>query len=1058
MQKVLFALGSRQVELDIANAIKGDFKVVGSVTRKEQVIKAIVELKPHILIFREELEGKEDVKSLISELRSSYPFVRIIYLATNREVGDTFLSMLVTYGVYDIINGNKVKLDDIIALVYSANEYKDISYLQPKILFDESGDYTFQMPETVNIERKQVVISPRGDSGEDTDALRSQIESELLVKVRTQLKEEYDREYENAIREVGKAKEEEVRKRLSIKFKNKLTEESEKIHNKLKEEMEIKAQEMVNREKEKMNQTLRLRESQLREKMNAKIGLAMKENEELRNKYETEVYEKELRGKLENELREALEMEKAEIERGIQDRYEQKRQSELKTLKNKLSKEVEDKTRKIIEEKEAALRIEMSRYKESVDSEKAQEIEEFKRIIESKKEEEIDLFKRATEEENAKVLEEYKKKMSINENKLKQKLSVKMEEKVRSEVSKITEQLSRESKERERTLTEEMQSKLSKVIDENNKLKGKYETDAFEKEVRARMEKELQDKLRNERLKYENKLKSEIGRKEAELAKEEADLRSEIEKNAEKNIQRLKSSLEREKEEEIEGLKSKMRKENEALLRSEMAKYKETVEAQKIKEIEEFKKSAEEEKVKTMEFYQKKMGEQEVELKKQLSKKVDEKIKTEVDKITNRLTTEAKEKERAIIEEMNKKLDSLLEENNELKNKVGGSCSEEELRERLEAELEERLKRDRAASEEKLKRAIQTKEQELLREESELRKKIEKDSRESLLKVKQELERQRKEEIERLERKRREDIRRIQVEKDKELEQLAIQVKQRDEKLKNMETQTLVVGSQKVVAFIGGKNGVGVTTVAINVAAQLAKRKKRTLYIELNSKTPSVGYWYQFENQKAHGLEKALECVKTGNYMELESCVVKSSSLKGSEFGKYYRKFPDTLDFLVFSKQETLNRESQFITTGEDLKNLYFYLMQNLGYEYIVIDTRIENEDWIYNSLVFSNEVYNVISQDISSIAYLKHRIDQFRKENKSIDRKSKYIVNRFSNKAKLSKRELCEFVESQVLTVPCDDASVFDSIYNGVPTIFNSNNKGFKSSIDEIASMIENK
>ena len=175
MKKILFALGNREIEDELYKRLHSDYKIAGAVLRKGQILNSISDLKPDILILSENLEGNENIRDIVMKIRMDHAYVRIIFLS-HRQVGDMLLSLLVTYGVYDIICGGSVKLGDIVGLVYSKNDYKDVHHLQPNVIFDELNVPHFKMPEVVNIERKNVVVKPSSQSAEATEKVRKEIE------------------------------------------------------------------------------------------------------------------------------------------------------------------------------------------------------------------------------------------------------------------------------------------------------------------------------------------------------------------------------------------------------------------------------------------------------------------------------------------------------------------------------------------------------------------------------------------------------------------------------------------------------------------------------------------------------------------------------------------------------------------------------------------------------------------------------------------------------------------------------------------------------------------
>ena len=952
MEKVLLALGNRNIEQEIVHNIENNFNVVGAVIRKGQILSAVKETRPDILVLRETLEGNENIRDIILKLRTEFPYVRIIFLSGHREVGDKFLSILVTYGIYDILNGGKVTLDDIIGLIYSKNDYKDVLHLQPKIVFDELDNISFEMPENITIERKNVVVNQNANDSEITEKMKSEIESELIVKVQAKLREEYNKEYQLQLQKRGQIKEQEIKTRLSKEYEQKLEEEKVKIHNTIAQQLESKVQEKVEKETQIMASKLKEKESMLRAKMEAKVATIMKEARDLKNKYESEEYEAKLRLKLEEELRAEMVNEQGKLEEERRKQLELENKKELEALKSMMIKQMEEKGNKAIKEKEVKIR-------EEVERKKLEELEKEKKVLADQHKKEMEEFKKNLEKRKQEEIKQYEEKIQADKARLKKELSETMNKKVQEEVDRVKSKLKHEVKGKEDSLRKEMEEKITAIVNENKALKNKYETEEFENNIRSKFEKELKGKMDEERRKIEENAKKMIKQREEELAKDEQKSIARIEDNAKKALNEMKKELEVKKSKEIQSEKARL-------------------EEQSKKDIEKFKSKLEQDKMEELAKYEEKMKLhlKDVELKKQ-----------------------------------------------------------EELRQ-MELRKQEELRRIEAMKQEELRQMELRKQEELRR-----------------------IEAMKQEELKQMELRKQEELRRMETLKQEELREVTEKLAREQEEFIKNENNFSMKNNQKIVSFLGGKNGVGVTTVAVNVAAHLAMAGSKVLYIELNPYSPSVGYWYQIERSNI-GLENALKAIQDERYRDIEENVIKSKELRNGEYGKFYKSFPNGLDFLLFSQQQTLMKKERMQISSDDLKNLYFYLMQHLGYEYIVLDLRVDEEDsWVVNSLLFSTKIYQVITQDVASIAYLKYRSERIQRNNIPIDRKSAYVVNQFDGKGcRLNLRELSEFIEEDMITVPNVHQEIMNSIYDGVPAILKTRDKELKKSIEAISNDITKK
>ncbi|TCJ98286.1 UNVERIFIED_ORG: cellulose biosynthesis protein BcsQ [Anoxybacillus amylolyticus] len=175
MQKILLAIGFRQLEEYLKKQLK-EFLFVGETVYREGILRAIGQKKPDIVIIRETLEGSQDILSILYEIRAKYPKVRIVFLAGNRKPGDVLLSTVVSYGIYDVLYGDKIRAQDIIQIVRNPNEYVHVQHLQPKVMLDETRNQVLY--DAPDIEQRVVtkeVVVIKEDSPDDSlgDSLKS---------------------------------------------------------------------------------------------------------------------------------------------------------------------------------------------------------------------------------------------------------------------------------------------------------------------------------------------------------------------------------------------------------------------------------------------------------------------------------------------------------------------------------------------------------------------------------------------------------------------------------------------------------------------------------------------------------------------------------------------------------------------------------------------------------------------------------------------------------------------------------------------------------------------
>ena len=136
-QKVLFAIKSRQLEEKLEHDLKREFEFVGSATYREILIDKIAKTNPDIVLIREGLPGKEPILKILYEIRTKYKNARVIFMTSKRKPGDMILSEIVSYGIYDIILVEEVKMGIIVDMLRKAASFEDASYLRRVSQLDE---------------------------------------------------------------------------------------------------------------------------------------------------------------------------------------------------------------------------------------------------------------------------------------------------------------------------------------------------------------------------------------------------------------------------------------------------------------------------------------------------------------------------------------------------------------------------------------------------------------------------------------------------------------------------------------------------------------------------------------------------------------------------------------------------------------------------------------------------------------------------------------------------------------------------------------------------------
>lgn len=276
-------------------------------------------------------------------------------------------------------------------------------------------------------------------------------------------------------------------------------------------------------------------------------------------------------------------------------------------------------------------------------------------------------------------------------------------------------------------------------------------------------------------------------------------------------------------------------------------------------------------------------------------------------------------------------------------------------------------------------------------------------------------------------------------------------------KAEKAETVT-VNGKQKILTFMGAKSGLGNSTIALNAAVQLAQRKNRVIYIEMNDKTPSVNYWYELGHLE-DGIDTALKSLEVNNIEKIKRAIIHSTDLAKQEstMQKNYKKFPATLDFMFFSNHYLTRTEEDTELLDMSLtKDLYLFLLFQMEYDYIILDVPSDLRNVAtLNALVYSNKTFLTITQDVSSIGNALYLMNELTKRSVDMQKKTQFIVNRYE-KAELDVQEIIDWIKVEdLITVPCSNKDFIDANFIGLPITLYSKNTHIKSAFQKLEKKI---
>lgn len=265
---------------------------------------------------------------------------------------------------------------------------------------------------------------------------------------------------------------------------------------------------------------------------------------------------------------------------------------------------------------------------------------------------------------------------------------------------------------------------------------------------------------------------------------------------------------------------------------------------------------------------------------------------------------------------------------------------------------------------------------------------------------------------------------------------------------------------QKIITFIGSKHGVGNSTIALNASILLAQKGLKVLYLEINDKTPAISYWYEL-GYLEDGIDSALLGLNEGKYNKIDEAIVsmKEMKKKESQLQKNYKKFPDTLDFMFYSNKYLTKDEHVDLQEPIDLTNikeLYFYLIFQKGYDFVILDVPLDMSQEVSKSaILYSNRIFFTITQDVSSVGYALYQINELTKKGIKLDSKLYYVINKYE-KASIKLEEIEDWVENKnIITVLNMNKECINANFVGLPVVLYSKNINIRNTLQTIEKLI---
>lgn len=252
----------------------------------------------------------------------------------------------------------------------------------------------------------------------------------------------------------------------------------------------------------------------------------------------------------------------------------------------------------------------------------------------------------------------------------------------------------------------------------------------------------------------------------------------------------------------------------------------------------------------------------------------------------------------------------------------------------------------------------------------------------------------------------------------------------------------------KVIAVAGATQGVGSTTLAVDLAAYLASNGKNVLLLEFNDFHPSVNEMFRL-TRIPRGLGMAMKAADAGDAEALDRTIIKVNTLKSitKSQTRVYQSMPDGLNIIPYSNKdlEACYSENGMPMGSEMIVTLCQRLKLRETYDYIICDIRFENAQTL--SELLNTGVYTqliaVMSNDLHSIGNAKSMLSALSSySNPKLVDNAILVVNRYVAGGAYSEKDASRIFgrdTSRIILLADDESNYAWAEKAGVPLALSS-------------------
>lgn len=185
--RVCLAIGNREIEEWMKEKLAEYCKFVGVAIHREQILTMLSQTMPDVLVFDVNLPTSKlsgiSVDELILKIKTNYSSCRPILLCGNQVPGDEFLTRMVGRGVYDIVCGDTISIQDVCTMIFTPKDYAYASTLQALDVVSDTD---------MGVRRSQVMQQPTKEQSTVHVQPQKPVVQQPVIQ---QADEEYSEEY-----------------------------------------------------------------------------------------------------------------------------------------------------------------------------------------------------------------------------------------------------------------------------------------------------------------------------------------------------------------------------------------------------------------------------------------------------------------------------------------------------------------------------------------------------------------------------------------------------------------------------------------------------------------------------------------------------------------------------------------------------------------------------------------------------------------------------------------------------------------------------------------------